>query len=193
MVTIKESLNCKPEFKIKFPLTSKSFPTVKLVSINTLPFTLNESLMVNIESNLPCPFTNKFESIFTLPLANIESDTYNLLLAKILCIILAPLVTIKESLNCKPEFKIKFPLTSKSFPTTKLVSINTLPFTLKVSFKTFILFNVKVLSIFTFPLANIESDTYNLLLANMLCSILAPFKITNESLNSKPEFNIKSP
>ena len=170
-----------------------------------MPFTLNESLIVNKESNLACPFTYnesfnevtlptfKLLSIFTFPFAKTESDTYNLLLAKMLCSILAPFETIKESLNCKPEFKIKFPLTSKSFPTVKLVSIKTLPFTLKeslivnkesnlarpftynesfndVTFPTF-----KLLSIFTFPFAKMESETYNLLFAKILCSFLAPF------------------
>ena len=123
-----------------------SFPnTVKLLSINTFPFTRKESLIVNKESNLACPFTYnesfkevtlptfKLLSIFTLLFAIKESDTYNLLLAKILCSILAPLDTIKESLNCSPEFNIKFPFISKSFPTVKLVSINTLPFTLSES------------------------------------------------------------
>ena len=83
-------------FNIKFPFISKSLPTVKLVSINTFPFTLKESLILNMESNLDLPLTNKsfstvkLESINTLPLANIESATYNLLFARILCSILAP-------------------------------------------------------------------------------------------------------
>ena len=78
------------ESNLTFPFTyNESFKvvtllTVKLLSINTFPLTLNESLMVNKESNLTNPFTYKLESIFTFPLAKIESETYNLLFAKIL-------------------------------------------------------------------------------------------------------------
>ena len=81
--TINESLNFNPVFNIKLPLTSKSFPTVILLSNKEIPFTSNESPKNNF------PFKFKLESI------------------------LAPLETNKESLNFKPFFNIKFPRTVK--------------------------------------------------------------------------------
>ena len=132
--------------------------------------------------------TFKLLPIFTFPLANTESETYNLLLAKILCSILAPFETIKESLNCSPEFNIKFPFISKSFPTVKLVSINTLPFTLSESFIvttesiltrpfTYKLESILAFNVFTFKLILLDSEAVSL--SNLLLNIASVSEIFN--------------
>ena len=73
--TVKESLKLSPDATVNFPPTYKFCPTVKFESINVLPFTLKESLMVNKESNLALPFTyNESFKEVTLFTVNVESN-----------------------------------------------------------------------------------------------------------------------